>query len=160
VKRGWSSEFTGFCDANHGGDLETRRSTTGYIFLLGGAAVSWASKLQQTVAYSTVEAEYMAAAQAAKEGLWIRKLAADLGVECGRMTVWSDNQGALQLIKHPITSQRSKHIDIAHHFVRERVIRGELKFDYCPTAKMPADFLTKPLAAPKFEECKKLVGIT
>ncbi|GAQ83662.1 putative retrotransposon protein [Klebsormidium nitens] len=152
-------EFEGFCDANHGGDPDTRRSTTGYVFLLGGAAVSWASKLQQTVAYSTVEAEYMAAAHAAKEALWIRKLAADLGLESGRLTVWSDNQGALQLIKHPITSQRSKHIDISHHFVRERVIRGELKFEYCPTTKMPADFLTKALAVAKFEECKKLIGL-
>ncbi|GAQ92153.1 hypothetical protein KFL_009340020 [Klebsormidium nitens] len=152
-------EFEGFCDANHGGDPDTRRSTTGYVFLLGGAAVSWASKLQQTVAYSTVEAEYMAAAHAAKEALWIRKLAADLGLESGRLTVWSDNQGALQLIKHPITSQRSKHIDISHHFVRERVVRGELKFEYCPTAKMPADFLTKALVVTKFEECKKLIGM-
>ncbi|GAQ93484.1 hypothetical protein KFL_015700010 [Klebsormidium nitens] len=154
-----SLEFVGFCDANHGGDPETRRSTTGYVFLLGGAAVSWASKLQPTVAYSTVEAEYMAAAYAAKEGLWIRKLAADLGVECKRMTILSDNQGALQLIKHPITSQRSKHIDISHHFVRERVIRGELHYDYCCTSKMPADFLTKALTSSKFELCKEMIGM-
>ncbi|GAQ87846.1 hypothetical protein KFL_003820010 [Klebsormidium nitens] len=153
-------EFSGFCDANHGGDLDTRRSTTGYVFVFGGAAVSWSSKLQQTVAFSTVEAEYMAAAHAAKEGLWIRKLAVHLGIKCGQLLIQSDNQGALQLIKHPITSQRSKHIDITHHFVRERVIRKELKFDYCPTKKMPADFLTKPLNQQKFEECKKRVGMT
>jgi hypothetical protein len=107
-----------------------------------------------------VEAEYMAAAHAAKEGLWIRKLAADLGISgCQRLTILSDNQGALQLIKHPITSQRSKHIDISHHFVRERVTRGELQFAYCSTSKMLADFLTKALTSAKFEMCKQMIGM-
>ena len=69
----------GCCDADHAGDMDTRRSTTGYVFLMFGATMSWSSRLQSTVAASTVEAEYLSAAQAVKEALWFRKLGGDLG---------------------------------------------------------------------------------
>jgi hypothetical protein len=150
----------GFCDANHAGDTDIRRSTTGYIFTLGGGAVSWASKLQATVAFSTVEAEYMSAAFTTKEALWLRKLVNDLGLKCEGVSIACDNQGAIRLVKHPIISQRSKHIDVSHHFVREGVLRKEISFEYCPTNRMPADFRTKALSPAKFELCCKLVGMS
>jgi hypothetical protein len=72
-----------YCDADYAGDIDSRRSTTGYVFVMHGGAVSWSSRLQPTVAASTVEAEYMGAAAAVKEALWFRKLAGDIGLERG-----------------------------------------------------------------------------
>jgi hypothetical protein len=156
---GSEEQLVGYCDADYAGDVDSRRSTTGYVFLIYGGAASWSSRLQPTVAASTVEAEYMSAAQAAKEALWLRKLCANLGIAGGTIQIYGDNQGALQLLKHPIASQRSKHIDIMHHFVRERVTRGELRYDYVPTAQMVADILTKALDAAKFKTCREMLGM-
>jgi Reverse transcriptase (RNA-dependent DNA polymerase) len=78
-RTGGAQKFLGYCDANHGGDVATRRSTTGFVFLLHGAAVAWQSKLQPTVALSTTEAEYQAAGMAAREALWFRKPLPELG---------------------------------------------------------------------------------
>lgn len=157
---GGGKGLAGYSDADYAGDPDSRRSTTGYVFLLYGGAISWSSRLQPTVAQSTVEAEYMAAASAVKEALWIRKLLHDLGIDhVGAVQLYSDNQGALQLLKHPIASQRSKHIDVMHHFARERVARGEVVFAYCPTGVMVADAMTKPLPESKFVYCRSGMGM-
>jgi hypothetical protein len=145
--------LTGYCDADYAGDIDTRRSTTGYVFISGGGAISWSSRLQPTVAVSTAEAEYMAAAHATKEALWLHKLMIDLEREPGTMLIYTDNQAALTLLKHPIASMRSKHIDIIYHFARERVARQEVEFQYISTDKMVADIFTKPLAETKFKMC-------
>jgi hypothetical protein len=152
-------ELRGFCDANYAGDVDTRRSTTGYVFVLGGGAVAWASKCQPTVACSTVEAEYMAAAFATKEALWLKKLCGDLAIECETVKIGCGNQGAIKLSKHPITSQRSKHIDVVHHFVRERVMRREIEFASVSTDRQATDFLTKPVQVDKFALCRDLIGL-
>jgi hypothetical protein len=149
----------GFCDADYAGDLDTRRSTTGYVFTLAGGAISWSSRLQPTVAVSTTEAEYMAAAQAVKEGLWLRKLMNDLRWHTGVVSICTDNQGTLKLLKHPISSVRSKHIDVMHHFARERVARKEVAFEYCATDRMIADCLTKPLSEKQFSMCCVGMGV-
>jgi hypothetical protein len=120
-------------DTDYAGELDTRRSTTGYVFILAGGAILWSSRLQVTVAVSTVEAEYMGAASAVKEALWLKKLARDLGLEIGQICIKGDNQGALKLLKHSMSTQRSKHIDVMHHFARERFLRGEVSFEYCRT---------------------------
>jgi hypothetical protein len=154
-----TSGLVGFCDADFAGDMDSRRSTTGYAFCLYGGAISWNSRLQPTVAVSTVEAEYMAAAAAVKEALWLRVLLAELGVSVQPLRVHCDNQGAIKLLKHPIASQRSKHIDVLYHFARERVMAGEVEFVYVSTADMVADIFTKPLSKSKFELCKIALGV-
>jgi hypothetical protein len=143
----------GYCDSDYAGDLDTRRSTSGFVFTLHGGAVSWSSRLQPTVAVSTTEAEYMAAAYAVKEGLWLKKLLLDFGIAVSPIRIFCDNQGAIKLMKHAIASLRSKHIDVIHHFVRERVARGEVEFEYCRSEEMAADCLTKPLVVSKFQQC-------
>lgn len=148
-----------YCDADYAGDIDTRRSTTGYVILLHGGAVSWSSRLQPTVAASTSEAEYMAASSVVKEVLWLRVLLGELGYPYKTITISCDNQGAIKLLKNPIASQRSKHIDIMHHFVRERVARGEVAFQYCDTTRMVADIMTKPLPVSKFVFCRDHMGI-
>ena len=140
----------GYCDADFAGDLDTRRSATGYVFLMAGGAISWSSRMQPTVAASTTEAEYMAAANATKEGLWIRKLLTDFDKPLEPIVILSDNQAAISLLKNPITSMRSKHINEIHHLARERVARGEVIFMYVNSADNVADMLTKPLLEGKF----------
>lgn len=159
VYKAGAGGIQGFCDANYGGDEDHRKSTTGYVFTLCGGAVSWSSKLQPTVATSTTEAEYMAVASATKEALWLRKLMNDFGEPCGTLQLWCDNQGAIKLSKHHVEHQRSKHIDVMHHFVRDRVTRGEIVLGYCPTNDNIADVLTKALARDKFAKCVVGMGI-
>jgi hypothetical protein len=128
--------------------------------MLNGGAISWSSRRQQTVAASTTEAEYMAAAHATKEALWLRKLASDLQLDnVGAISIRADNQSAIKLLNNPISSARSKHIDIIYHFARERVARGEVSFRYISTAAMVADSLTKTVPVAKFDFCRNGMGI-
>ncbi len=157
--RSEAKEVIGYCDADYAGDVDTRRSTTGYVFILNGGVISWSSRLQPTVAASTTEAEYMAAAAATKEALWLRKLLPDIEVEASTIEINCDNQGALQLLKHPIASSRSKHIDVLHHFARERVARNEVSFKYVETNKQVSDIMTKPLPQGKFKTCCVNMGL-
>ncbi|KAJ9533252.1 hypothetical protein QJQ45_018363 [Haematococcus lacustris] len=122
--------------------------------------LSWSSRLQPTVAMSTAEAEYMAASSAVKEGLWLRKLMQDLQLPGDCTSILCDNQAALQLLHNPIASARAKHINVHHHFARERVARGEVSFNYCSTASMVADIMTKPLSLVKFSQGKQGCGVS
>ncbi|KAJ9523409.1 hypothetical protein QJQ45_005317 [Haematococcus lacustris] len=157
---GGSDSLQGYCDADYAGDKDTARSTTGYVFTLHGAAISWSSRLQPTVAMSTAEAEYMAASGAVKEAVWLRKLMQDLGLPGTCVNIMCDNQAALQLLNNPMASARSKHISVHHHFARERAVRGEVMFTYCSTSEMVADVMTKPLAAVKLGYAKEGCGIS
>jgi hypothetical protein len=93
----------------------------------------------------------MAAAAAVKEALWLRKLLVDFDLPLISVLIHCDNQSAIKLLKHPIASARSKHIDVIHHFARERVARSELVFDYCRTDEM----VTKPLPVSLFRICRE-----
>ena len=156
---GGTLDLFSFCDSDYAGCIDTRRSTTGHASILNGAAVSWQSRRQPTVATSTTEAEYMAAASVTKEVLWLKTLLKDLGVPSKSVHIWSDNQASLALIKNPILSQRSKHIDVSYHFVRERAESGEVLFEYITTEKMAADCFTKPVPAAKLEFCRRQLGM-
>ena len=160
IYSGESVEFTGYSDADYAGDIDTRRSTTGYVFIMNGGAISWQSKRQPTVAASTSEAEYMAAAAAVKEGLWLRKLLADLDIPTGTISIMADNQSAIKLLRNPISSIRSKHIDVVHHFARERVMRKEVAFHYVKTQDMVADVLTKAVPEVTHKRCCDGMGLS
>ena len=95
-------KLSGFCDADYVGDLNTRRSTIGYVFMLGSSAVSWSSKRQPTVSLSTTEAEYRAAAMAAQESVWLIQLLKNLNQEVDyKIPLFCDNLSSIQLAKNP-----------------------------------------------------------
>jgi transposase InsO family protein len=161
VLGGKSLALVGFCDADWAGDATDRRSTTGYVFMLGGGAISWNSKKQPTIALSTTEAEYMAISQCTREAIWLRQLMSDVGLEQKKATlIMCDNQGAIALMKNPIHHSRSKHIDIQHHFIREKVEVEVIEMKYISTEHMVADVLTKALAKPRHEVLRKEMGLT
>jgi hypothetical protein len=140
-------DVVGYCDADWVGDLEDTRSTTRFVFMMGGGATSWSSKQQPTIVLSMTEAEYMASTQATKEAIWMTKAMKELRYmkEKKAMVIRCDNQGAISLTKNPKQHARTKHINVQHHFVREQVEIGEVTFEYCSTEEMVADVLTKAL---------------
>ncbi|XP_035223961.1 secreted RxLR effector protein 161-like [Stegodyphus dumicola] len=118
-------------NSNYGGDAGDRRSTTGYVFLIGGGAVSWCSKKHQpTIATSTTEAEYMALSAATKEAIWLNKIVKELGIITVKpVLLYCDNNSAINLSKNSVYHGRSKHIDIQTHFVREAVNFSTLTYN-------------------------------
>jgi hypothetical protein len=130
------------------------------VSVLAGGAISWSSKRQSTVAQSTLEAEYMAAASATKEVLWLRKMMSDIGQTPAVPTViWCDNQGTIATSKDDAFHPRTKHIDQKYHLVREKVEGGDITVVHKPTTEMAADFLTKSLPREKLERLLPLVGL-
>jgi hypothetical protein len=152
--------LVGFADSDWANDVNTRRSVGGYIFMLSNGPIAWRSKLQGSVAKSTAEAEYVSAADAATEAIWLRQVMSDIDLKQRNPTIiYEDNQGCIALSKNAVKHQRTKHIDIVHHFVRERTQRNELKLLYLPTKLMIADPLTKALSSPLFLKHRdKLLG--
>jgi hypothetical protein len=150
----------GYSDADWGGDLDFRKSTTGIVFLLGVGAVCWQSKKQSSVALSSTEAEYMALSLAAKEVYWLRALLEDLKLDQHTpTTILEDNQGAIALSRNPTAHSRTKHINIRYHFIREAVEDGKVDLVYCRTEEMVADILTKALPAVKFTYLRSKMGV-
>ena len=138
-------ELLGYCDSDWG-QRKDRRSITGYVFLLCGGAISWQSKKQKTVALSTVEAEYMATTQAAKEAIWWRYHLKGLGYDTTQpTTLLSDSQGSIALAENPDQHARTKHIDIQYHFIRQHLAQKTILLRFIRTAEMAADILTKTL---------------
>jgi hypothetical protein len=143
--------LTAFTDADWAGNPVDRRSTTGFLVFLGNNLITWSSKKQTTVARSSTEAEYRSLAVGAAELAWLRMLLCDFGVYLASPPViWCDNLSAISLASNPVFHARTKHVEIDYHFVRERVIRGDLKVQYIPTEDQLADLLTKALPSPRF----------
>jgi hypothetical protein len=152
-------KLTGYSDSDWANDISMRKSISGYIFYLADGVISWSSKRQATVALSSTEAEYMAISHATREAIWLRTLLKELGYSQNTTTIFEDNQSSIAIAKNPIHHARTKHIDIQHHFIWEKVETGELELIYIPTEEMRADALTKPLPYPKFSKLVSLMGL-
>ena len=148
----------GFVDADYAGCVDTRKSLSGYVFTLFGTAVSWKANLQSVVALSTTEAEYIALAEGVKEGLWLKGMLNELGIEQECVPIHCDSQSAIHLAKHQMYHERTKHIDVKLHFIREVVDSGAVRIMKIASDDNPADMLTKSLPRCKFENCLNLVG--
>lgn len=152
-----------FVDADWAGNVDDRKSYTGYSFFLAGGAISWESKKQPSVALSSTEAEYMALSQASKEAVYLRNLIMELGFPkyvSDPIHIYCDNTGAQQLVKNPVYHARTKHIDIRHHYVRQIYEESIIELKYISTEDMIADILTKNLYRPKHEKFVKGLGLS
>lgn len=134
-----------YSDSDYAGDVDTRRSTSGYVFLLGGACISWRSERQRVVATSTTEAEYIAAAEAVKELLWIERLLKELISAHPIPTLFVDNRSAIKLVENQVLHRRTKHIDVRYHFIREKFNENCFELESVSTREQAADILTKGL---------------
>lgn len=155
--------LVGYVDSDWAGDIEDRRSCSGYVVTLGNGPITWSSKKQKSVALSTMEAEYTALSEATKEVIYLRDLLKHMNFEYflkDATTVYCDNQSsAIVLSKNNVNHSRSKHIDIRYHFSREAQERGDVKVTYLNTNEMVADMLTKPLPKIRHAKCVGLLRL-
>ncbi|GJY00918.1 retrovirus-related pol polyprotein from transposon TNT 1-94, partial [Tanacetum coccineum] len=152
-------DVTGFVDSDYAKDPDKGRSITGYAFLVQGCVVSWKATLQHVVALSTTEAEYMALTEAVKEAIWLRGLLEELGVELNTVAVNCDNQGAIHLSRNHVFHERTKHINVRYHFIREVLEAKTVKVLKVGTEHNAADALTKVVPGHKLQHCLELLSV-
>jgi hypothetical protein len=153
-------ELVGFSDSSYADCPDTARSTMGYCFSVGGAIFSWSSRRQKTVTNSSCEAEYIALSESSREALWLRQFLREVHFLKPSPTVLlCDNNGAKSLSSDPTHHSRSKHIDVRHHFVRERVEDGSIVVWRVPGHDNVADIFTKALPRPDFTRLRPYLGL-
>ncbi|KAG9444915.1 hypothetical protein H6P81_016255 [Aristolochia fimbriata] len=140
-------------------ERDNGRSTSGYVFTVGGTAVSWVSKLQKVIALSSTEAEYMAATEASKEYIWLKSLMNELGFDNTDCRLYSDSQSAIHLAKNSAFHSRTKHIHLRYHFIRTLLEERQLKLEKIDGKKNSADMLTKPVEGQKLSLCSTMVNL-
>jgi hypothetical protein len=144
------TNIVGYSDADWAGDPNDRRSTSGYCIFIGGNLISWKSKKQTVVSRSSTEAEYRAMAHATCELVWLKHLLQELHFcEVGQMELVCDNQSALHLSSNPVFHERTKHIEVDCHFIREKIISGVIRTSFVNSKDQLADIFTKSLRSPR-----------
>jgi hypothetical protein len=155
-----TGELRVYTDADWAGCLDTRRSTSGYAVFLGDNLVSWSSKRQPVDSRPSTEAEYRAVANGVAEAAWLRQLLQELHSPLAMSTlVFYDNVRAVYLSTNPVQHQRTKHVEIDLHFVRERVACGAVRVLHVPTTSQFADVFTKGLPSTVFMEFRSSLNI-
>lgn len=161
LRFGPKSPLIGYSDADYGGDPDRRRSTSGFLFLLHGGPISWASRRQSCTALSTTEAEFIAASEATKEATWLLRLLKEIDGEgtTGPVELLCDSQSAIRLVKNPEFHQRTKHIDVRYNFIRDQQADGIVNMKFVQSKDQLADVFTKPLPTPAFERLRNDLGV-
>ena len=154
------SYISGHCDADYAGDIASAKSTSGYVFYIANGPITWKSKLQSIIAQSTTEAEYIAINIAAKEAVYIKSLLKELGhYKQNKLPLYTDNNGALLLAKNPVFHERTKHIAVKYHYIRDLISKGIIDLIYVSTKEQKADGFTKALDKIKFREFIRVLGL-
>ncbi|CAM8991493.1 unnamed protein product [Rhodiola kirilowii] len=154
-----SADIGGYVDSDYASNKDNRKSTTSFYFTWNGNCISWKSQLQPIVALSSTEAEYIAATEAAKEAIWLSGLLKEItGFACSPK-IYMDSQSALCLCKDPVYHERSKHIDVRLHFIRDLVESKTITIEKILGDENPADFGTKIVPVNKFTFCRKRLHI-
>lgn len=154
-----TSPLMGYADADFANQFEDRRSNSGFVFFVYGNMVSWSTKRQPTVSLSSTEAEFVSLCNAAKEGIWLSTLLAELGIHSVPFTIYEDNIPCIKIAEEPREHQRTKHIDIKYMFLRELIQNKKLLIKYIPTSDQLADVFTKPLGPHNYEKIVKELGM-
>lgn len=155
-----NSHLVGYSDSDWGGDLDDRKSTTGFVFFMGNTAFTWFSKKQPIVTLSTCEAEYVAASSCVCHAIWLKELLKEIHLHHDEVIkICVDNKSAIALAKNPVHHERSKHIDTRFHFIRDHVKKKEIELTYVKSSDQVADIFTKPLKVDLFNKFKMLLGM-
>jgi hypothetical protein len=150
----------GYADADWAGSAMDRKNTFGCCFTLGSAIVSWCSRKQSFVALSNAEAKYIALSVAVRKAVWLHKLLTDLfDHEMDPTTIHCDNQSCVKLFENPVFHDRSKHIEIKYHYIRDMVQRKTIHVQYLPTHEQIIDIFTKLFAKTKLEYFRERLGL-
>lgn len=160
--QGDNLNLVGYTDADWGGDLDERKSTSGYAFLLGNGAIAWASKKQHCISLSTMEAEFIACTSAVQEAIWLRRFLGHLGITDklnDPVTLYCDSQAAITYTKDPKYHGRTTHIDTKFNFIRDIVSQQQVTLQYLSTHEMLADPLTKPIPRDMFKQHVSSLGL-
>jgi hypothetical protein len=148
--KGAPFELIGYSDSDYAGCKVDRKSTSGTCQFLGRSLVSWSSKKQNSVALSTAEAEYIAAGSCCAQLLWMRQTLKDFNISMSQVPLLCDNESAIKLANNPVQHQRSKHIEVRHHFLRDHVEKKDIQLCHVRTEAQLADIFTKPLDETRF----------
>jgi len=146
-------------DSDWGSDPTSHLSQTGFYLKLADGLISWTSRAQKTIVYSSTEAEYMALSDCARQVTWIWSLLGELSYKLKAILICGDNQGSIFMASNPVMEPRSKHIDICYHRIRESVVKGNVELFFIDGAENPADLLTKNLPRKKFTKFRAQLGL-
>jgi len=141
-----------YTNADWAGSVDDIKRTSGGAFFMGSRLVSWFSKKQSSIALSTAEAEYVAAASCCTQLLWMMQTLQDLQITCTPLiSIFCVNTSAISISKNPVMHSKTKHIPIKYHFLWEQVLKQKVKLEYVPFKEQVADILTKPMPRETFE---------
>jgi len=150
----------GFCDSDWAGCIDTRQSTSGFVWMMGGGAICWRSKLQTIVMLLSTEAEYVGATPAVQEVVWLRDLLCKLGITDTSLLILNmDNWGVVSLTCRARDSNWTKHINICYHFIRSHIKSKRIKVQYLLTDEMITDILMKNLSHTKHNYFIRKLGM-
>ncbi|MFV0960702.1 Ty1/Copia family ribonuclease HI, partial [Klebsiella pneumoniae] len=155
LKKHQSLDIVGFADADWAGDIVDRKSTSGYCIFVGGNLTGWKSKKQRVISKSSAEAEYRAMADCVSELTWTKMLLGELGCNINiPSNMFCDNTAAIYIASNPVFHERTKHIEIDCHFIREKIVAGEIKTPHTQSCDEVVDALTKGVSKPKLNNFK------
>jgi hypothetical protein len=159
-KRSDRAELPGYSDSDLTGDLDSRKSTSGVLFFFGKSPIYWQSIKQRVMALSSYEAKYISAATAACQPIWVTRLLSELKDSEISVTVLRiDNKSTISLVNNSVYHDRSKHIDVRSHLIREYENSGQITVEYIRSEEQLADILTKPLGKEKSNELSSKIGL-